>query len=213
MNRKIQEEKIRKGLVDETPGGLGDLLKTWNEDYFSTLGVFVHMELSESAMKNPDGKSRTFRKPILMFGGSEERARKVEERKFVLVVTKLDDEGLPSQALNDLAGKESAPVEIGSSGSVAPPIAEAPGDTEFAYVELPAETPIGVWDKTLDPPVGYVEMEGSGYVEMDADNSRMMEKMQLEGNLVEADPDAEKQMSPRPLSFTKGSESLDKGTT
>lgn len=209
MNRKIQEEKIRNGILDESTG-LGETLKSWNEDYFSKLGVFVHMELSESAMKNPDQKSKAFRRPAVSYNSREDRARKTEERKFVLVVTKLDEEGVPSEALKSLEGKEGAPVEIGSSGEVSSAIAEAPGDEEFAYAELPAEMPTAANEKKLDPPVGYVEMEGSTYVEMDADNSRMMEKLQLEGNLVEADPDAAK---PRPLSFDKGSESLNKETT
>jgi hypothetical protein len=213
MNRKIQEEKVRKGVLDETAGGLGDTLKTWNEDYFGKLGVFVHMELSESAMKNADQKSKSFRKPAVMYSNREDRVRKTEERKFVLVVTKLDEDGVPSEALHHLEGKDGAPVEIGSSGDMAPPIAEMPGDEGNVYAELPAEMPTAANEKKLDPPVGYVEMEGSTYIEMDADNTRVMEKLQLEGNLVEADPDAEKSPVPRPLSFDKGSEGLNKETT
>ena len=214
MNRKIQEEKVRKGILDETAGGLGDTLKTWNDDYFSKLGVFVHMELSESAMKNADQKSKSFRKPALMYSDQNDRARKTEERKFVLVVTKLDEEGMPSEALHHLDGKDGEPVEIGSSGDMGPPIAEMPGDEgNVLCAELPAEMPTAANEKKLDPPIGYVEMEGSTYVEMDADNSRMMEKLQLEGNLVEADPDAGTSPVPRPLSFDKGSESLSKETT
>lgn len=214
MNRQLQEEKVRKGLVDTTEGGLGDTLKQWNDEYFGKLGLFVHMELSESAMKNPDQKSKTFRKPTLLYSSRQDRERKIEERKFVLVVTKLDDEGNPSQAIQELAGNDGSAVEIGSSGDVSSKIAEMPADEGNVYVELPAEMPVGVWEKEkkLDPPEGYVEMEGTSYVEMDGDNSATLEKLHLEGNLVEADPDAEKNLTPKPLDVKTGSGAFDKET-
>ena len=214
MNRKIQEEKVKKGLEDTTEGGLGETLKQWNDEYFGKLGLFVHIELSESAMKNPEQKSKAFRKPAIMYSNREDRDRKLEERKFVLVVTKLDDEGIPSQAIQELAGEDSGAVEIGSSGDLSSKIAEMPADKGNVYVELPAEMPAGVWDKEkkLDPPEGYVEMEGSPYVEMDGDNSATLEKLHLEGNLVEADPDAEKAMTPKPLDVKSGSGAFDQET-
>ena len=58
MNRSIQEKKVKDGLADMSDGGLGDTLNQWNEDYFSKKGLFVHLELSESAMKNANEKSR-----------------------------------------------------------------------------------------------------------------------------------------------------------
>jgi hypothetical protein len=214
MNRQLQEEKVKKGLVDTTEGGLGDTLKQWNIAYFGKLGLSVRMELSESAMKNPDQKSKAFRKPSLMYSNRDDRARKAEERKFVLVVTKLDDEGNPSEEIHELAGKDGGAVEIGSSGDVSSKIAEMPADEGNVYVELPAEMPAGVWEKEkkLDPPEGYVEMEGSTYVEMDGDNSATLEKLHLEGNLVEADPDAEKNLTPKPLDLKSGSGAFDKET-
>lgn len=210
MNRSIVEEKVRKGLTDETEGGLGDTLKLWNEEYFSKLGVFVHMELSESALKKPDKKSRTFRKPVLMYGSREDRNRKTEERKFVLVITRLDEEGNPMEAIKELEAADGGPVEIGSSGDTTSKIPELPGDEGNAYVELPANSPaelpaeMPTDKKKLDPP--------SGYVEMDSDNSHMLEKLHLEG-YAEADPDAETDLQPRPLQVTPGADALNKETT
>ena len=187
MNRKIQEEKVRQGLADDAKGGLGDTLKLWNEEYFSQLGLFVHLDLSDSALKNPDQKTSAFRKPTLFYSKREDRERKTDERKFVLVVTRLDEEGYPTEAIHELAGSDGGPVEIGSSGDISSKIAEMPADEGNIYVELPAELPAGIGEKKLDPP--------SGYVEMDSDNSYMLDKM----HLVEADPDAEKALTPKPL--------------
>lgn len=198
MNRKIQEEKVRQGLADEAKGGLGDTLKEWNEDYFSKLGLFVHLDLSDSALKNPDQKSKAFRKPALFYSNREDRERKTDERKFVLVVTRLDAEGKPSEAIHELGGADGEPLEIGSSGDVSSKIAEMPADEGNVYVELPAELPASAGEKKLDPPGGYVEMDG--------DNSYTLEKM----HLVEADPDAEKALTPKPLDVKLP---LDKETT
>jgi hypothetical protein len=198
MNRKIQEEKVRQGLVDDAKGGLGDTLKLWNEEYFSKLGLFVHLDLSDSALKNPEQRSKAFRKPALFYSNREDRERKTDERKFVLVVTKLDEEGNPTEAIHELGGTEGGAVEIGSSGDVSSKIAEMPADEGNVYVELPAEVPASTEEKKLDPP--------SGYVEMDGDNSHMLDKM----HLVEADPDAEKSLTPKPLDVKSP---LDKETT
>ena len=198
MNRKIQEEKVRQGLQDDAKGGLSDTLKLWNAEYFSKLGLFVHLDLSDSALKNPDQKSKTFRKPALFYNNREDRERKNDERKFVLVVTRLDEEGRPMEAIQELGGTDGGPVEIGSSGDVSSMIAEMPADEGNVYVELPAELPASAAEKKLDPPVGYVEMDG--------DNSYALEKMLL----VEADPDAEKALPPKPLNIDSP---LDKETT
>lgn len=191
MNRKIQEEKVKQGLLDDAKGGLGDTLKQWNEDYFSTLGLFVHLDLSDSAMKNPEQKSKSFRKPTLFYSNREDRERKTDERKFVLVVTKLDEDGQPMEAIKELRGTDIAAVEIDSSGDVSSTIAEMPADEANVYVELPAELPASAGERKLDPPAGYVEMDG--------DNSFMMDKM----HLVEADPDAEMALTPKPLDVNK----------
>ena len=195
MNRSLQEKKVKAGLTNMATGGLGDLLKLWNEGYFSKQGLFVHMELSESAMKNPN-QSKTFRKPTLMFSNPEDRERKREERKFVIVVTKLDEDGQPSEALNEFAGKEeTTPVEIGSSGEPEFSVAELPGDEAMDPVEMPADS-VEV-EKTMDPP--------SGFIEMDSDNTHLLEKMHIgdsggqNGNFPESD------LTPKPLIFTRGS--------
>lgn len=178
MNRAIQEKKVRAGLEDMSDGGLGDMLKQWNVDYFSTIGLFAHMELSESAMKNPNQKSKTFQKAAWMYGSKDDQDRKKEERKFVIVVTKLDEEGQPTEAMKELEleGTESKPVEIGSSDISAVPtlntVAELPADEDSVMpVELPGDVSLG-FGKTFEPPGGFVEMDG--------DNTRLLEKLDLD---------------------------------
>lgn len=169
MKRATHERSVREGLGDTSDGSLGYKLRLWNEECFSKTGLFVHLELSESSMRK-DGKERTFRKPTALFSKGEERDRKREERKFVIVVTKLDDAGEPSEAIREV-GTENMPAEIGSS--------DAP--SSFAAVELPAEVPAPV-EFPADHPV---EMEKKdvdhleGIVEMSSDNTLLLEKMHL----------------------------------
>lgn len=171
MKRSLQEQNIKAGLDDMSDGGLGDTLRQWNEDYFSKLGLFVHMELSESAMKNPDQRSKRFRKPGVFYSDKLERARKEEERKFVMVVTKLDEEGQPTEAMAELSGAEAQPVEMSAGQNPSFSVAELPGDEAVEAVELPAvSTPSA--EKKIDPPGGYVEMS--------SDNTMLLEKMHIE---------------------------------
>lgn len=82
MGRSLQEKKVKSGLLDTSAGKLGDVLKSWNEQDWKDLGLFMHLELSESAMKRKEQKSRSFRKPSSLYSSREDRERKQEERKF-----------------------------------------------------------------------------------------------------------------------------------
>ncbi|KAK5173871.1 uncharacterized protein LTR77_002552 [Saxophila tyrrhenica] len=172
MSRQLQERRVKDGLAS---GSLGDKLKLWNEEYFIQQNLFVHLELSESAMKN-QGKSTAWRKPTAFYS-KDEGERKRDERKFVIVVTKLDDDGQPREALHELGVEEGA-VEIGSSNGVISRATELPGDEGGKAVELPGETPVelscnaAAAEKANDKPYGFAEMDG--------DNSHLLEKMQLE---------------------------------
>lgn len=180
MDRSNQEKKVRTGISDMSDGGLGSMLQKWNDQYFAPQGLFVHLELSESAMKNEEQKTKAFRKPALLYSKREERERKEQERKYVIVVTKLDADGAPTEAIkamerNEEVAGDPAAAAAGTKGSVAPPenVAEMPGDTHqgFLIPELPgddglgmAELPGGVSlgfssEKSMQPPPGYAELE------------------------------------------------------
>lgn len=172
-------------------GGLGEKLQLWNDEYFRPRGLYVHLELSESAMKHPDQKSTTLRKGVLLYSSRQDRDRKREERKFVIVVTRLDEDGKPREALRELELAEqekedgsdeelversqeldgSGLVEIGSSDVPhSPHAAELPGDTVLPPVELAANEPWLI-DKAPLPPSDYVEVEG--------DNTFLLENTHL----------------------------------
>lgn len=186
MKRSVQEKKVKSALQDMSDGGLGDTLKQWNDDYFSKVGLFVHLELSESAMKNPNQKSKAFRKPGMFYSKGEERDKKKDERKYVIVVTKLDEDGQPTEAIQELNGSEVTPVEIGSSGDPSMSVSELPGDEGHAAVELPADegrTPVEL--PAEDSKVDEKKMETPEiYVEKDSDNTLLLEKLQLENTGV-----------------------------
>ena len=205
MKRSLQEQNIISGLEDMSDGGLGDTLRLWNEEYFSKQGLFVHLELSESALKNPDGRSKRFRKPASMYSDKNERARKEEERKFVMVVTKLDEEGQPTEAIAELAGAETTPIELSATENPSFSVAELPGDESVEPVELPAITTPSA-EKKFDSPGGYVEMS--------SDNTFLLEKMHLEEESDYRPAVPEKDLMPRPLATTPSSHStFDKETT
>lgn len=179
MKRAAYERSVREGLEDTSDGSLGDKLRLWNEEYFTKNGLFVHLELSESSMKK-DGKEKTFRKPTAFFSKGEERDRKKEERKFVIVVTKLDAAGEPSEAIREVAGTEGMPVEIGSSDDPSSSSAvELPAEIPPAAVELPAEIPaeLPAGDTHEKEKSGLSASEG--IVEMSSDNTVLLEKMHL----------------------------------
>lgn len=190
MKRSAQEQRVKAGLTDLSDGGLGDTLRKWNDDYFSQRGLFVHLELSESVMKNPGQKSKAFRKSAFLYSKREDRERKRDERKFVIVVTRLDNDGQPTEALHELDLAEKGPVEIGSSEVTSSTIPELPGDQKIMPVELPAPEPSSI-KNTIEPP--------SGYVEMDSDNTLLLEKMDLKEKPEHSPTNSEEELMPEPL--------------
>jgi len=186
MKRRIQEEKVKAGRDDMSDGGLGDILKHWNETYFHDRGLFAHLELSESAMKRPDQKSRLFRKGNHWYSG-EEKQRKRDERKFMIVVTKLDEDGKPAQAVHELF-----------EGEVAAVIAELPSEEDAKYnvAELPAEMPVKGRSMPIELPgdfplpgavsLGYGNsshasvQSPAGYAELDSDTTELLRNAKLD---------------------------------
>lgn len=179
MNRKIQQKKVIAGLQDTSDGGLGDTLQQWNESYFRERGLLVHLELSESASKRAEEKSNKPRKP-LSFYAKDDRDRKREERKFVIVVTKLEDmEGATARAMDAVPEIHEAPAEGGSGIPEMPAnddakfeVAELPGDggvmpVELPAMELPACVSLGYGSEKLEPPAGYAELESDTTMSLD----------------------------------------------
>lgn len=136
MNRSLQERKAKSGLQDMSDGGLGDTLQQWNSTYFKDLGVFAHLELSEHATKQKS-KSSKGRSPS---DSKEERQRKKEEKKFVIVVSRLNGDGVAAETLQELDVTGDAidlPVQHDPKNFTA----ELPGDEGCMPVELPAGMP------------------------------------------------------------------------
>lgn len=192
MNRSMQEKRVKEGLLDPSSDGLGEVLRRWNEDYFKDHGLFVHLELSESALKNPNQKSKAFRKSALLYSNREDRERKRDERKFVIVVTRLNEDGQPMEALERLGmdEKSSGVVEIGSSDEPSASVSELPGDLAVDPVELPSENVLKE-KPSAEPPAGYVEMS--------SDNTLLLEKMHLEQRAELPTPSSTEDLTPEPL--------------
>lgn len=201
MNRSLQEKKVKAGLTDMSDGGLGELLGRWNEEYFSKRGLFVHLGLSDAAAKKPD---TTFRKPSAFYSKKEDRERKREERKFMIVVTKLDEDGQPTEAMKSLADTEDGPVEIGSS-SVEPMsnIAELPAEESIMAVEMPADT-AQTAEKNSDPP--------GGYIEMDSDNTHLLEKLHFDDEQHSEQTAPQHYSTSQPLAWGSDPYGLNRGT-
>lgn len=128
-------------------GTLGDTLRIWNEDYFAELGLTVHLELSEEAVRH-GGASKAVRKHSLLYSSREERERKREERKFVLVVTPLDGRFVQhSGEASELPASDEA-LEMPVQADVSTFTTELPGSEGSKSVELPttrvdAESTVG----------------------------------------------------------------------
>lgn len=196
MNKKVQEKKITEGLGNQDEGGLGATLEDWNASYFREHGLFVHLELSESSLrhkeKNKDKKIKMPHHGRLFHFDKEERERKREERKFVIVVTKLDEDGMPAQAVNEIQELDGGAVvhEMASHTDAKYSIAELPGEDGPGPVELPAELPAsaytptyfstykgGVNEKEVPPPP-------EGIAELDSGLSDEMERTKLAASNV-----------------------------
>jgi len=184
MNRSLQEQKVKAGLLNTSAGGLGDTLQQWNDSYFRERGIHVHLELSDSARKKEDGRGGggTFRKPASLYSSREERDKKREDWKFVIVVTKIEQERQPTGALEQIsemaAEGPGAMGELPATGDPKFNVAELPGDTAIMPVELPAMEyylpgaySLGYGSEKLEPPVGFAEL--------DSDTAHLLEKTKL----------------------------------
>ena len=173
MRRSYQEKTVKNGISDMSAEGLGAKLQAWNDEYFTPKGLFVHVELSESAMKHAEQSSKALRKPTLLYSKKEDRERKEGERKFVVVVTKLDGDGVAREAAREMEihAKEQA-AEVADE---VPAAAEMPGDTHqgFLIPELPGDDGLGELPGGLSlgfgseksylvAPEGYAELEPDG---------------------------------------------------
>jgi len=150
MSRSMQEKKVKSGLEDMSDGGLGDTLQQWNSTYFKDLGVFAHLELSEHATKRSSEKSKLSKR---LGSSKEERERKKEERKFVIVMTRLDDEGVPVEALHELDATCDV-VEMPVPPDARTFAVELPGDERSMPVELPAS--LAGADVKTPSPLGFI---------------------------------------------------------
>ena len=174
IRRTIQEKKIKAGLAGTADGGMGEVLKHWNHTLFHDLGLFVHFELSESAMKNPDQKTKFLRKSALLYSTREERDRKREERKFCIVITKLSNDGVPEDAMHELAAEAQIVEAEGGDGDNAMfKMAELPGEDGGGFlVELPGDSvPFkSVSDRKMS---GYAELSDDATPFKSADDRKM----------------------------------------
>jgi hypothetical protein len=184
MNQRVQEKRVKAGMADMSDGGLGEALQTWNEGYFRERGLIATLELSHSAMKNPDQQSKLLRKGTHWYGKREDRERKREERKFVIVVTKMEDAAaaLASSSTQELENVQELPAENAMVELPAPEdakynVAEMPSEDVRGRVELPGDFAIpggvslGFGNEKLAPPIGFAEL--------DSDTTQLLEKSTL----------------------------------
>ncbi|KAM0720407.1 hypothetical protein Q7P37_004543 [Cladosporium fusiforme] len=136
INRNIQEKKVSTGLEDTSEGSLGDTIQKWNESYFARLGLCAHLTLSESALRQPNQKSKILRKPSLLYGTREERERKREDRKFVIVISRLEPLS-PTEGVAHELETENARAELPATEDPRTDKAELPGDEVHKPQELP----------------------------------------------------------------------------
>ncbi|KAF2717475.1 hypothetical protein K431DRAFT_233082 [Polychaeton citri CBS 116435] len=191
MNRTLQEKRVKSAMLDMNDGGLGDTLQRWNDKYFKEKGLFAHLELSEHAMKNPEQKSKTVRMHHSLNISREERKKVKEERKFVIVISKLDDEGVPSEAVHELAddGVQRAELDTPSSTNIA-----ELDNTGFDSSRPLSVTVAGDIKRDLaEIPEGYAELPATDIAEID---STPIEKPDLENGRVSADTNT---LQPPPL--------------
>lgn len=110
-----EEEKVKAGLEDSSDGQLGDVLRKWNAGYFVQRGLSAHMELSKSALKHSNRVGASFRRSTLLYSDAEERAKKRDERKFAIVITRLDTENRSPVVSYELESSNGVSSELGSA--------------------------------------------------------------------------------------------------
>jgi hypothetical protein len=126
---------VSTGLADKSEGSLGGVLQQWNQSYFAPLGLCARLELSDSTLRKPRQKSTIMRRPSLTYNSREERERKNEDRKFVIVVAELVHNDTPVE-LHELMG-ELYRAELPVPGDPRGYTSELPGDTKLHPLELP----------------------------------------------------------------------------
>jgi hypothetical protein len=136
MNRSIQEKKVSTGLAATSEGSLGGVLQQWNQSYFAPLGLCARLELSDSTLRKPRQKSTIMRRPSLTYNSREERERKNEDRKFVIVVAELVSNDTPV-GLHELMSEPDR-TELPVPGDPRRYTTELPGDTRLHPLELPS---------------------------------------------------------------------------
>ena len=110
-----EEEKVKAGLEDLSDGQLGNVLRRWNTGYFVQRGLSAHMELSKSALKHSNRVGASFRRSTLLYSDTEERAKKRDERKFAIVITRLDIENRSPEVSYELESSNCVSSELASA--------------------------------------------------------------------------------------------------
>ena len=109
-----------------------------------------------------------FQRETHWYGTKEEKERKKAERKFVIVITRLDENGQPSQAMHELSSRADAAVvpELPDAGDVKHYIVEMPGNEDTKPIELPGDSvlpggvSLGYGQETNKPTACLFELEG-----------------------------------------------------
>ncbi|KAF2170351.1 hypothetical protein M409DRAFT_51404 [Zasmidium cellare ATCC 36951] len=175
QSRRLQEKRVKTGLSDASEGALGDVMRNWNDGYFQERGLVARLELSEEAMRSPDQQSSLISGEAHWHLKKEDRDRHRQERKFVLVVSKLG-ETLPQEpgVVHELP-VETTPSELADVKDAKYHMAEAPGDLPTTPAELPGDgkrAEVPGWDQ---------------YAELEANNEDLLKKETL---MVTADTHA-----------------------
>lgn len=151
-------------------GSLGDVLHRWNSSYFSSLGLNARLELSDSVMRRPDHKSRIVRKPSVLYRSQEKRDRKREDRKFVMVVSKIESVSSPGVELHEVESEHGA-VELPTSREPGTFETELPGDEKQSLSEL-ATAEDKAKEDLADVLCGVAELPADVPVELPAGSTR-----------------------------------------
>lgn len=145
------------------------MLLEWNEGAWRDLDLFVHLELSQSAQKRASQRSVSLRKPASLYSRREDRERKREERKFSIVVTRINGDGMPEDAIHELAEKQDTIAELPCT-TMADVVPELPGEEAKEAAELPAnDWQAWLGDKYFQHPPDHalVELEDKQLAELE----------------------------------------------
>lgn len=156
-DRVQRKKKLKRILENRRDGGLlSQVVESWNENYFRQFGVKAWIEISEAALRNQAKKSgeqapgfvrreRSFveRTPLVVFNG-ESRRRRREERKYMAVLSPLEQSVEIDGGIVAAAEADSTPPEV---------VAELPpSDLIELAADLPSETSSDADSLTGPPP-------------------------------------------------------------